>query len=55
MLYIILPGAAFNSVFRALDHSPQGAVYTWVKWTSNQDKIKKKLLRLFSTSHQTSY
>lgn len=36
MLYFILLGAAFNSVFRALDHSPQGAVYTWVRQSSTQ-------------------
>lgn len=41
MLYIILPGAAFNSVIRALDHSPQGAVYTWVKWTSIKAKLRR--------------
>lgn len=41
MLYIILPSAVFNIIIRVLDHSPQGAIYTWVKWTS----IKAKLWR----------
>lgn len=41
MLCIILSTVAFYSIIRALDHSPQPAIYTWVKWTS----IKAKLWR----------